>query len=46
MTRLLEDEELAQQMGRAAHEKVREEFLAPRHLLQYVELVQRLMPSR
>ena len=24
----------------------REEFLAPRHLLQYVELVQRLMPSR
>ena len=46
VTRLLEDEELAQQMGRAAHEKVREEFLAPRHLLQYVELVQRLMPSR
>jgi hypothetical protein len=30
-------------MGKAAKERVREGFLGPRHLIQYIELFDRLM---
>jgi trehalose synthase len=36
---LLEDPAGAAQMGRRAQERVRNEFLGPRHLMQYVELI-------
>jgi trehalose synthase len=39
---LLSDPERAQRMGSAARERVREHFLAPRHLGRYFELIQRL----
>jgi trehalose synthase len=42
VTGLLEDRERAERMGRAAHERVCTEFLPTRHLMQYVELLQRL----
>jgi len=34
--------EKAEAMGRAAYERVRDEFLGPRHLTQYLELIVRL----
>jgi trehalose synthase len=40
---LLNDGERAATMGKAARERVREEFLGPRHLLQYVALFERLL---
>jgi trehalose synthase len=40
---LLEDPERAERMGRAAQERVRDEFLAVRSLLQYLALIQRLL---
>ncbi len=40
---LLEDDALARRLGEAAHERVREEFLGPRHLMQYLDLVARLV---
>jgi trehalose synthase len=39
---LLEDPQRAEQMGREAMERVRDEFLAMRSLLQYFALIQRL----
>jgi trehalose synthase len=42
MARLLRDPELAGRLGAAAHERVRTQFLADRHLGQYVELFARL----
>ena len=36
---LLEDQELAAQIGRAARQTVRDHFLAPRHLMQYMGLL-------
>ncbi|MFN2543050.1 MAG: glycosyltransferase [Actinomycetota bacterium] len=38
---LLRDPDSAKEMGRRARERVREEFLAPRHLMQYVDLLER-----
>lgn len=40
--RLLTDDELAQRLGSAAQERVREQFLEPRHLRQWVDLIERL----
>jgi trehalose synthase len=40
---LCHDRAAATQMGRAAHERVRERFLGSRHLLQYLELLTRLL---
>jgi trehalose synthase len=40
--RLLEDPELAARLGRAAHERVHDDFLEHRHLRQWVELLERL----
>jgi trehalose synthase len=40
---LLEGPERAEKMGRAAQERVRDEFLAIRSLLQYLALIQRLL---
>ena len=45
LTRLLGDEALARRMGQAAQERVREQYLVPRHLLQYLDLLRRLVPS-
>ncbi|MGH2694462.1 MAG: glycosyltransferase [Actinomycetota bacterium] len=36
---LLNDEAFAERLGRAAQERVRDEFLGARHLMQYVELI-------
>lgn len=40
--RLLDDADLAARMGDAARERVREEFLEPRHLAQWVDVLSRL----
>ena len=40
--RLLTDEDLAQRLATAAHERVREHFLEPRHLGQWVDIVERM----
>jgi trehalose synthase len=45
LARLLDDPALARSLGDAAHERVREEFLAPRHLAQYVQLIERVASS-
>jgi trehalose synthase len=42
VTRLLRDREAAKRIGRAAHERVRDEFLPPRHLLQWATLIQQI----
>ena len=39
VTKLLKDDELARRLGRQAQLEVRDQFLGPRHLLQYVDLV-------
>ena len=39
---LLADPERCASMGRAAHERVRDQYLADRHLIQYVELFEQL----
>jgi trehalose synthase len=41
---LLNDPALALRMGRAAKEKVRGNFLSPRHLADYLDLMSRLQP--
>ena len=50
VTELLADQPRARAMGERAREEVRELFLGPRHLRQYVELIERLLgapaPSR
>jgi trehalose synthase len=38
VVRLLDDPEAAQEMGRRAQDRVREDFLGPRHLIQYLQL--------
>jgi trehalose synthase len=40
---LLEDGDRADRIGHAAMERVRDEFLGPRHLIQYFELVSKLL---
>ena len=45
VSRLLTDDELARRLGSAARERVRERFLEPRHLRQWVDLIERL-PAR
>jgi trehalose synthase len=40
---LLDDRERAEAIGAAARAKVRDNFLAPRHLIQYAELVRHLV---
>ena len=42
LARLLDDPALARRLGEAAHERVRHEFLAPRHLAQYVRLIEQV----
>lgn len=42
-TKLLSDAELAQRMGEAARERVRQRYLGTRHLIQYVELLRRML---
>jgi trehalose synthase len=43
VVRLLGDKAGAERMGREAHRRVRDEFLGPRHLIQYFELVSKLL---
>jgi hypothetical protein len=40
---LLEDPDRARRIGREAQERVRDEFLAVRSLIQYVELTRRVL---
>ena len=40
---LLDDPEEAERMGHAARDRVRNEFLGPRHLLQYLRVVAKLL---
>lgn len=43
VNRFLQDPGYAQKVGQAAQERVTEEFLGPRHLMQYLELLERLI---
>ncbi len=43
---LLNDPDRARSVGAAAHERVREHFLAPRHLARYFELIETLVADR
>jgi trehalose synthase len=43
VTRALNDQEMAERLGKAAQERVRAEFLAPRHLGQYVQLIENIL---
>ncbi|CUR57100.1 putative Glycosyl transferase group 1 [metagenome] len=43
LSSLLADADRREAMGRAAHERVRDHYLADRHLIQYVELFAQLM---
>jgi trehalose synthase len=43
LSTLLADAGRREEMGRAAHERVRDHYLADRHLIQYVELFAQLM---
>ena len=40
---LLGDPERARSIGEAAHERVRESFLGSRHLVQYMQLIERML---
>jgi len=42
MRKLLTDHGLAERLGRAAHERVRDEFLGPRHMSEYTRLLEHL----
>jgi trehalose synthase len=42
LSRVLEDPSLAAQLGRNAHQRVREQYLVIRHLVQYAELLTRI----
>ena len=44
VVKLLNDEAAAFEMGRRAHDRVRDEFLGARSLIQYVELYRELLP--
>jgi trehalose synthase len=39
---LLDDPDRAARIGHAAQERVRDEFLGPRHLMQYIHLIREL----
>ena len=41
--RLMGDPELARRIGEAARERIRDEFLGTRHLIQYLRLLDRLL---
>jgi trehalose synthase len=43
LSSLLDDPARCEEMGRAAHLRVRDHYLADRHLIQYVELFEQLM---
>jgi trehalose synthase len=43
LVRLLDDQEGAAKMGEAAQERVRDAFLGPRHLMQYIDLIGKLI---
>jgi trehalose synthase len=43
LSSLLSDPDRSEEMGRAAHLRVRDHFLADRHLIQYVELFGQLL---
>jgi trehalose synthase len=45
VNRLLQDPHAAERVGRAAQARVRDHFLGPRHLGQYVELLDRVLPE-
>jgi trehalose synthase len=40
---LLDDDDRAERLGQAAMERVRDQFLGPRHLVQYFQLVSKLL---
>jgi len=42
LDRVLGDPELAAELGRGAHERVRDHYLGDRHLIQYVDLFEQL----
>ena len=41
---LLDDHDLADRLGKAGRMRVTKEFLPPRHLLQYADLIERCLP--
>lgn len=43
---LLQEPDRAERIGAAARERVRDEFLGARHLMQYLELIEALLASR
>ena len=43
---LLGDRERARRMGVAAHARIQDEFLGPRHLRRHFELIERVMSAR
>jgi trehalose synthase len=43
VVKLLDDPKNAERMGKAAQERVRDEFLGARHLIQYVDLLEKLI---
>jgi trehalose synthase len=43
VVRLLKDPDGAARIGHDAQERVRDEFLGPRHLMQYIELIKKLV---
>jgi trehalose synthase len=43
LERLLHDGELAAKLGRAAHDRVRDEYVGDRHLVQYADLFEALV---
>ncbi len=45
VSHLLSDAPLAERLGRAAHERVRESFLEPRHLSQWIALIEALLTA-
>jgi trehalose synthase len=46
ITALLNNQERAEQMGRAAHERVRNHFLSARSLLDYLTVIERILRDR
>jgi trehalose synthase len=46
VSELLDDPHRAERIGAAAQTRVRDLFLGPRHLGQYVELLERVLSSR
>ena len=46
VTALLDDEARAEEIGRRARERVRDRFLNVRTLIDYVDVIRRLLPAR